>query len=250
MMSRDGDPGGNRRSLVLVPGFGGRPSEDFPFLLPMLERVFDVYPVDLSGIGASDGLGFLVDRIDEAVRGCGDEPALVGYSIGAVASAAYAAAHPSALAALALIAGWLEPAPKLQAFVDSWRQISMANPALLPRFAQLQLFSANGWGSASLPLIDRATERLIPLAATTDLRDLAGSIAQPTLVVGCSHDEVAATEQARLLFGAIPDARYLELDSGHGVVRERPAELLHHLVSFLSDPSVHPSGTLVPEARA
>ncbi len=249
MTAANADRDGGRQSLVLVPGLSGRASEDFPFLLPMLQRVCDVHPVDFTGIGASDDVGFLIERIDAAVRNCSTKSALAGYSIGAVAGAAYAATHPFALTDLVLVAGWLAPAPKLVAFADVWRRLSEAGPDTSPLVAQAQLYSAEGWTAARPPLVDPVSSRLVELAATADVTDLAASIGVPTLVVGCSHDEVATTSQSRLLFGAIPDARYCELDSGHAVVHERPAELLHQLVSFLTDPTRHPAGAMLPESR-
>jgi hypothetical protein len=51
---------------------------------------------------------------------------------------------------------------------------------------------------------------------------------------------------SKLLFGAIDDARYQEIDSGHGVVFERPGQLSQMVDQFNENPARFPAGSIVP----
>jgi pimeloyl-ACP methyl ester carboxylesterase len=235
------------RSVVIVPGLSGRASEDFAFLRPMLEREFEVVPVEVPPGRLPGTLDDLVDLVGAAVRRCSMTPTLVGYSIGAVSAAAFAAAHPFEVQSLALVAGWVEPAAKLRAFAELWAHSSDADE--LARAAELVLFSAGGWESARPPKVDALSRQLVRLSASSGLTDIVELIRQPTLVIGCSHDEVASAGQSKLLFGAIPDARYIELTSGHALVHERPAELLRAIVDFVRAPVGFAAGSLIGEDR-
>lgn len=238
-----------RRPVVLVPGLSGRASEDFSFLAPMLARRYDVTAVDFDGVDDSSTLGDLAARIQVVAARCSVPPAVVGYSLGAVAALAYAAAHPAGAASLTLVAGWLTPAPKLRSFAEVWRTLRAEGSPALPNVARNALFSAEGWDCARAPLIDQVSGALVALSAGADVSELAHLVTVPTLVVGCALDEVATTRQSKMLFGALADARYAEVRSGHAVVHERPAELLNLINAFLARPTRYPAGALVDEER-
>ena len=240
-------PAGPARSLVLVPGMSGRASDDFPFLLPMLERECEVVPVEVPHGRLPGNLDDLVGLVGAAVHRCSAPPVVVGYSIGAVSAAAFAAANPFAVDSLALICGWVEPPPKLRAFCDLWTASTNADE--LAAAAEFALFSADGWESARLPRVDELSRRLVRLSGSVGLTDVIEAVRQPTLVIGCAHDEVATTAQSKLLFGAVADARYLELASGHALVHERPAELLSAIVDFVRAPAGFAAGSLIGEDR-
>ncbi len=236
--------------LVLVPGLSGRPDVDFPFLAPMLGRRFDVVEVTLAGAGGR-GLPGLAERVESAVRECDTAPLLVGYSLGAVVAASVAASVASAqsleLAGLVLIAGWWHPSPKLVGFASNWALLRAEGSTALDGVVRQSMFSAEGWDSArSLPA-DAETDELVALAASCDLSASEPFIDHATLVIGCSHDEIATARESRLLFGAIADSRYAEVPSGHGVTHERPAELIELIESFAADPQRLPAGSLVGE---
>jgi len=238
-----------RRPVVLVPGLSGRPAEDFSFLSPMLARRHDVSTVTFDDVDHSCSLRDLVERVHSVVERCAEPPAVVGYSLGAVASVAFAAAHPSSVAGLTLVAGWLTPSPKLRAFAEVWRALRVEGSTALPHAAMTALFSADGWDSARPPLIDGVADALIRLSATADVSALVPLITAPALVVGGALDEVATRIQSKLLFGALTDARYAEVHSGHAIVHERPAELLSLISAFLARPDAYPAGTRIREER-
>ncbi len=239
-------------ALVLVPGMSGRPEVDFPFLGPMLRRRFEVTEVTFEGLEAAAGRGqlegleqpsfaALLERVEAAVLACETSPLVVGYSLGAVVAARLV----SATAGLVLIAGWWQPAPKLLAFATTWAQLRAERSAALDRVTQHALYSAAGWDAAHTLPADALTDALIALAARTALPEGAPLAEASTLVIGCSHDEVATTRQTQLLFGALPDARYAEVPSGHAVTHERPAELVELITSFAAAPDRFPTGSIV-----
>jgi pimeloyl-ACP methyl ester carboxylesterase len=238
-----------RRPVVLVPGLSGAASKDFSFLSPMLARRHDVTVVPFDDVDASSTLGDLADRIHVVVERCAQQPAVIGYSLGAVAAVAYAAAHPSGASSLTLVAGWLTPSAKLRGFADVWRVLHAEGSPALPGMAMNALFSADGWDSARPPLISDVSDALTALSATADVAALASAVTVPVLVVGCALDEVATTRQSKLLFGALANARYAEVHSGHAVVHERPAELLNLINAFLTRPALFPAGSLILEER-
>jgi pimeloyl-ACP methyl ester carboxylesterase len=232
------------RPLVLVPGLSGRSEVDFPFLMPMLGRHFDVVAVDLTGAGAA-GFDGLVDRVSSAVRACAVAPLVVGYSLGAVVAASVAARGSTELAGLVLVAGWWQPSPKLANFAANWAALRAEGSTALDGVVRQSLYSADGWDSARALPEDASTDELIALAARCDLAAANTLVEAPTLVIGCTHDEVATTHQSQLLFGAIADARYAEVSSGHAVTHERPAELIELIGSFAASPQRFPAGSLL-----
>lgn len=98
---------------MLIHGtrFSGAQWAAYPSLLPEAE----VAAPDLPGHGARVGEPFTADTalavIDEAVRGAepGQPVVLAGHSLGGYLSMLYAATHPGALAALALVGATAEP---------------------------------------------------------------------------------------------------------------------------------------------
>ncbi len=87
------------------------------------------------------------------------------------------------------------------------------------------------------------------LFVETDLTESVPRIGVPTLVVGCTHDDLAGVDQARMFFASLPDARYAEIDSGHAALAERPAEVLAIIREFAADPARHRPGFVFEQAR-
>jgi hypothetical protein len=230
-----------RPTLVLVPGLSGRPEIDFPFFAPMLRRWFDVTEVTFDGL-ADPTLAALAARVTAAVDACATPPIVVGYSLGALA----AAASRAPVAGLVLVAGWWQPSPTLELFARVWATLRAEHSDAVEEVARFALASAEGLATVPALPADALTDALVALAARADLTS-APAFAAPVLVVGTSADALAPPHQSRLLFGAIPDARYAEVRSGHAVPHERPAELLELVTTFAADPHRYPSGTVIPE---
>lgn len=220
--------------LVLVPGTSGRVEHDFDFLAPMLARHREVIAVDLE---PGDPVALLAAAAPAGA-------AVLGFSLGAAVAAGYAAAHPERVGSLILVSGWLAPSAKLLAYAGLWGAIH--DDAVLAEVARQCLYSAAGWESSRAVPVDARSRGLVTcLSASVD----AAAISAPTLVVGASSDELVGRRQSRLLFGAIGNARYAEIASGHAIVHERPAELLALAETFLLDPEAYPAGSTLAQSR-
>jgi hypothetical protein len=231
-----------RPTLVLVPGLSGRPEIDFPFFAPMLRRWFDVTEVTFDGL-AEPSLDALAARVTAAVEACTTPPIVVGYSLGALA----AAGTRAPAAGLVLVAGWWQPSPTLQHFARVWATLRAEQSDAIGDVARFALASAEGLATVPALPADALTDALVALATHADLTS-APALSAPVLVIGASGDALATAHQSRLLFGAIPDARYAEVRSGHAVPHERPAELLELVTTFAAEPHRYPSGTVIPKS--
>ncbi len=68
----------------------------------------------------------------------------------------------------------------------------------------------------------------------TDLRDVVGSIALPTMVIGGANDQATPIEQARWLHSQISGSRLIELDAAHLSNLDREPEFTASLEDFLA----------------
>ena len=82
-----------------------------------------------------------------------------------------------------------------------------------------------------------------------DIVDRLDKITANTLVIGCEFDQMVPKRHSKDLFGAIENARYTEIPSGHAIVFERPAELHKQIDNFAADPHRHPAGTIIPTVK-
>ncbi len=189
--------------FVLLPGFGG--AADFDFLAPMLRRSHEVTVVE-------------PDALVETTR----DTVLVGYGPGALRAVGHASTHP--VGALVLICGWVQPTPRL---LDWSRR---AGDEVFARHTMV------GPDSDRSPLVRPELLSLAQMAAPSNL----GYIECPTLVIGARFDLVATAHQSRLLYGAIADAHYVELPTGHAALVERPAEVVGLIAAFAAQPTRAP----------
>ncbi|HWH25452.1 MAG TPA: alpha/beta hydrolase [Pseudolysinimonas sp.] len=193
--------------FVLVPGFGG--DADIDFIAAMLAREHQVSVASATAPPPPTG----------------PETILVGYSIGAVAAAAHAAAHP--IGALVLICGWTRPSERL---------LDWARHASDEAFARHTMV---GPDSDRTPTVH---PQLLSLVESLPIPRL-GNIRCPTLVIGATYDLVATAQQSRLLHGGIADSYYVELPTGHAALAERPAEVLSLVSAFAAQPLIAPAVT-------
>lgn len=250
-----------RSPVVLVHGTGGSTRRHFPFLFPMLAAEQRVVSVDLTTPDGDPevGLGLLVAQVravlDQVLPGA--QVTLVGYSLGAVVAAAVAAATPASIGALVLCAGWMRTDTQQRLRNDVWHALR-TTPDSLARYHVFCAYSAPFLAlltAAQLQqLLDGArgdddTARQMSINRCVDLTAVATQIACPTLVVAGTDDQMTPARQSKRLFGAILDARYTEVTSGHAMVAERGAELVHLINTFSAEPSRHPAGSILPPRR-
>lgn len=244
--------------IVFVGPRGGYRGEDRTLVATLLERGRAMFEVDVvpEAADAPPSLDDILSRIDyamgqaTALTGTTPDserslPALVGYSMGAQAAATFTAANPGRVGSLTLVAGWATATDKMRGV----RRVADAGGDLRAHVTHLVLGSAHGWpgelDEARLPRSSAEIGALLDLCDTAELASIAPQITDPVLVIGASRDEFATAQQSRLLFGAIPDSRFAEVDSGHLVCVERPAEVASLIEPFVNDPGQHPAGTRI-----
>ncbi|MEV8630627.1 alpha/beta hydrolase [Streptosporangium sp. NPDC051023] len=238
------DVAGAGPQLVLVHGTGGDARTNFGRLVGRFADRRTVITPNYSGSGGTPlPAGELtVDLLADQVAATFDGPAdLVGFSLGAVVAAAVAAKHPGRVRSLVLIAGWANGAddPRLRLGLSLWAKSlgdrNFAGLGVLLAFSPAFVRELADDGLALLLASEPppGTARQIALDLEVDIRDRLPLITAPTLVVGNTQDHLIPVEHARELHRLIPGSRYAELDSGHIVVHERPAELTELIREFI-----------------
>lgn len=258
----DSDP------VVLLPGVGGNTVSEFSFLLPLLARTRRVLAVDLRyGSAELPGIDGLLDQLAEVLRQLlpGRRVTLVGFSVGATVAASFAAQNPAAqnptaqnpaarnpgVASLVLVTPVLRASNRHRLLAVLRANLSAGDPTALRSLDIFSAYSSNFLDEHSPEpfLAGVISAAQFELFAETELTDALPRITIPTLVVGCTHDDLAGVEAARTLFASLPNARYAEIDSGHAVLAERPAEVLAVIREFVSHPLRHRAGSVLEAAR-
>lgn len=243
---------GKGPGLVLVHGTNLDSASSFGHLVERFTDRRTVITPDLAGCGDTTmpagefTLDLLVDQVVAAVQATTSEPVdLVGWSLGAAVAAAAAARHPALVRRLVLIAGWTHSDDvRLRLALETWRRSVDVDPELFTAAGVLLGFSpdfVSGLGADGLAQVRkgmpaRGFRQQVELDLRVDLRAELPHISAPTLVVGCTQDNLVPVRHARELHRAVPDSSYAELDCGHVVVFEKPDELSDLIRGFLLEP--------------
>ena len=217
---------GTGPGLVLVHGTGGD-AGTFDNLRDTFQDRRTVVVPNYSGSGATEDEGgpltldLLVAQIDAAIEDSGAEGPvdLVGWSQGALAVAAYAAAHPAKVRRLVLLTGWIKNDARQQLYFDLWHRLDQLDHETFGRFLQL-----NGWTTAQVNSfgvagveemvsggVPAGIGRQIALNLELDITEILPRITAPTLVIGATHDNMIPVAHSRALHAAIKGSRYAEL---------------------------------------
>lgn len=251
---------GEPRPIVLVHGSGGTARSHFGALFPMLANRRRVIALDYGAVPAP-GRELTLDTIVAKIGAVLDETApgepvdLVGYSLGAVASIAFAAERPRRCASLTLIAGWLRTDSHQRLRNRVWHSLFESGSDALGAFGVLNAYGAPYLAklgpAEAAALVERSSPgpdraRQMRLIAEVDVLEAATRVSAPTLIVGCVHDQIAPLHHSRQMLGAILDARMAQVRAGHAVLTERPAEVYQLIDAFTQRPDEHPAGARVP----
>lgn len=243
---------GEGRGLVLVHGTDGTGAETYGHVVDRFTDRWSVVLPDLAGSGQTTDPGgpltleLLVAQVAAVVGDAATGPVdVVGFSLGAQVAAALAADRPDLVRRLVLVAGWpSNDDPRQRLGFDVWSRLEKLDRDLYVRFSILSVFSApylSALGETGVAALLAGTShpglrRQIDLDLRVDIRDRLPRITAPTLVIGCRRDQLIPVEQQRRVHAAVAGSRYVEIDSGHVVMQERPEEFVDAIRAFLSPP--------------
>lgn len=244
---------GEGEGLVLVHGTGGDGDANWNLMVERLARRRKVVRPDYSGSNQTRDAGgpLTVDRLAAQVLAAAEAADatpfdLVGLSLGAAVAVHLAATHPDKVRSLVLIAGFADANDSRQKLqFRLWRDLIDRDRETLSRLILLTGFSPSYVSTIGQDALEQnvtamvsgnnweGMRRQVDLDLVADVREEAKRIAAPTLVVGCVHDHLVPSSNARQLKQLIAGARYAELDSGHLVSTEKPGELCELIEEFI-----------------
>ena len=241
---------GDGPCLVLLHGAAGTPRDNFPFL-DELATAFRVIAPHLPGEVHPSGVGLQLDNLAVSLRCTLDalgveEFMLVGYSLGSAVAVRLSQECQGRVRALALCAAFLRPRPSLLAATEQWRGLLHGDPGALGLFllretvrpATLDAWERQGWrdrarrvGLACTP----AASAHLRMLETVDVSESLAYLPARLMVITPTQDRLVDPAHARQILDARPDARHVELESGHDLGAEQPAAWLAALEQFIGN---------------
>lgn len=246
-----------RAPLVMVHGTAGSTDGHYGYLFPILATRQQVISIDLTDPGTKSlSVDQLVAQVTAVIDAASPNApvSLMGYSLGAVIAAATAAKLQGKVENLVLIAGWMKTDTHQAMRNRVWQSLRNDNSTTIKEFMTYCAFSPafhlthtldEMISAAGMLELTDFVDKQMALNATIDISEQVSTISAATLVLGCTSDMMVHRNHSKALFGAINNARYGEIPSGHGVVHERPAEIFSYVDSFLKAPNSHPAGTRI-----
>ena len=247
-------------TILLLHGTGGSAENNFWALYPMLAMRHRVVALDFVDPDTPNADSY-IDQVLAVIEAAGGRQGMhiVGYSFGAVIAALFAAKHPQRAQSLTLVAGWLKTDTQQKLRNAVWRSLYESNHDAIAPFSVFTNFSQAFLNTKNeteieglLNAVRQGPDRSKKMAFNRDV-DIGAEVSRitvPSLVIGCTHDQMAPVRHSRLLFGSIKNSRYAEINAGHGVVHERPSELFTMIDSFVREPEAWPAGHIVQNSHA
>jgi pimeloyl-ACP methyl ester carboxylesterase len=243
---------GSGPTLVLVHGVGKGGQSAFGHLADEFAQRNTVVIPELSGSEAAEDDGsdltieMLAEEVSAVIADHGTEPVdLLGFSLGGAVVAATAALHPEQVRRLIPVGGLVQTDLYIKNLIGLTLSQSH-DPVAFGRVLTSTAFSPRYLNTLdSVEEIDKLGAELSPsrgrirqleLLVRVDIRDLVGKVQAETLVVACNPDGAVPTQHSRDLAAAIPNSSYVEMDSGHMVVFERPLEFVKLVNDFIHKP--------------
>lgn len=238
---------GSGSPVVLVHGVAGGIATSWGNLPERLAEHHRVIAVDNPGSGNSplpDGplqLDTIADSIALTAERAGLERyTVVGYSMGSAIAVRHATRHPHRTAALALLAGFAHPDPRLRLALRTWRDLLDVDERLLGRYLLQQSCSPAGLAQLNDTDTDRLAEEMaaglppgtwrhIDLALHLDVREDLPHIDAPALVVAASEDILVAPSHSEALAQGIKGSRLVHVPAGHDAPAEQSTAIAAHI---------------------
>ncbi len=158
---------------------------------------------------------------------------VAGYSLGAVAALATAAAAPQRVVTCTSLSGWATTDARMRFTFGLWRRLIEASPELFMRYAV-----ADGFTAGAIAALEPMLDGVVQMGATSiapgsdahldlderiDIAALLGRVTAPTLVIGGIEDRWVDVSHSRSIAGAVAGARLEEVPFGHLVIQEGAA---------------------------
>lgn len=250
---------GSGPPLVFVPGVG--PDSNVAFGHLVGEFTGDgrsVIRVDYADTGDEPlTIEALAEQIAGEIAAATEEPVdLVGFSLGSCVVATVAATRPELVRSLVVAAGWVDPSDEyLRTMMAAWRRVGEFDVDAFGRLGAITAFSPaflNQLGRDAVEGIATNTEPSPLMSAQLDLilrMDIGAYLEKidvPTLVLGGSQDRTIPVANARAVHDAVAGSEYAELDTGHVMQLEKPAEFTRALRDFLPTPDAKSAASSRP----
>lgn len=232
-------------TIILIHGTGGSTDKHFNYIFPMLavhQRVLsiDLYTPDRDDLQVADFSAQVAALIEQQTEP-DEEITVVGYSLGAVIAAQLAAELGERISRLILLAGWAKTSSVQQLRNHVWQTLFEERSQALAHFINYCLYSDQYLSLRNeqqvldlarfvTPSKDAAKQRI--LNCRIDITEKLNQISAETLVVACTQDRMIPYAQGKLLFAGITNSRYSEIQSGHALYIEAPAEVVRLINLF------------------
>lgn len=252
-----GEPGDTGTAIVLLHGTGGSTGSHYGTVYPMLAARHRVLGIDVQPYEGVT-LEALAHQIETVVAHRVPDAAvhLVGYSLGAVLATSIASRNQQLIETLTLIAGWIRTDKHQRLRNTIWNSLmDSGGGRVLQEFQTLMAHHPQFLRSRPDADLERLISNRIFRAGiademrinyAVDLTQEVEKITAPTLVIGCLQDQMVPIMHSYQVFGGIQNARLAEVDAGHAVTVERPAQIFMLIDDFVRQPEAVAGGEKVP----
>ena len=239
---------GKELPIVLVHGTMGK-SEDWSRVVEQLSKSRSVirpdYAERIAGRNPAKALAIkdLADEVVVAVKAEGKQRFdLVGSSLGAAVATCIAAEYPELVRSLVLVSGFSRGSdPRLSLQFKLWLRLVSSDKTAFSQLLLVNGLSPAYFSAFDEPTLDgiienfiastdwRPVEEIIRVDLGLDVREYAKRIKNPTLLITAKHDQIVPPTYSENL---VPNAKTIQLDSGHLIFLEKPVDLASAILSF------------------
>jgi pimeloyl-ACP methyl ester carboxylesterase len=193
----------------------------------------------------------LADEVVAVVRAEGKQRFdLVGGSLGAAIAARVAAEYPEMVRSLVLVSGFSHGSdPRMNLQFKLWLRLASTDKVAFTKLLLVSGLSPGFFSAFDEPTLNgivenfiastdwRPIEQTIGVDISVDVREYAARIKTPTLLITAKHDQIVPPAYSENL---VPDAKAIELNSGHLIFLEKPVELASAILSFCQSQQDYP----------
>ena len=243
---------GTGPALLLVHGAGGSVQANYGPILGTLTQHFTVIAPDLPGSGGSPKpagaleLERLADDLVEVAVQAGHESFFVsGYSMGSAVAVTMAVRHPERVRGLVLSTPFTKIDATTRARIDHWKSLLDGSREVLARFilsvmcsrqylAKLTPAQTEGFAELIGASVPAGSSAHVDLIQKIDLTDALPQVAQPTLVIGASGDQLLSPDLGKQVADLIPGAKYTDIACGHAIALESAMPWARLITDYLT----------------